>query len=298
MKLPDLSSLISELVAHSILLYGKSEKYHWGVSIMSDFEKQEFHPIARVYEEYFVPALFQPWAGRVVDAARVQTGQRVLDVACGTGVVTRTAAERVGANGSVVGFDLSDGMLAVAAARAPHIEWRQGNAEALPFDDASFDAVTCQFGLMFFEDRRAALREMMRVLRPGGHLAAAVWNSLEHIPGFDLLANLLLRLFGEEAAGDLRTPFVLGNTGELQAIFAEAGIPNAVISTLDATAQFPSIESWMFTNIKGWVLADKLDDAQYELLCAEAEKTFAPFVAADGSLTFATSAHIVTATKA
>jgi len=117
---------------------------------------------AEVYEEFFVPALFQEWASRVTDAAGLRAGQRVLDVACGTGVLARAAAERVGPAGAVVGLDVNDGMLGVARRRAPQLEWRPGRAEALPFEDRSFDAVVSQFGLMFFEDRAAALAEAIR----------------------------------------------------------------------------------------------------------------------------------------
>ncbi len=106
---------------------------------------------AQVYEDFFVPALFQQWASRVADAAKIASGHCVLDVACGTGVVTREIAKRLGENGSVIGLDLNPGMLAVAKEKAPNIEWQQGNAEALPFDSNSFDVVVCQFGLMFFQ---------------------------------------------------------------------------------------------------------------------------------------------------
>jgi ubiquinone/menaquinone biosynthesis C-methylase UbiE len=106
---------------------------------------------AEVYDEFFVPALFQPWAGRVVDEARVKPGDAVLDVACGTGVVARIAAESVGPMGSVAGLDLNEGMLAVAARRSPGVHWHHGRAEEMPFESDFFDAVVCQFGLMFFE---------------------------------------------------------------------------------------------------------------------------------------------------
>src|SRR5215203_8468 len=107
---------------------------------------------ADVYEEFFVPALFQDWTARVADAARLASGQRVLDVASGTGALTCEAAQRLGLGGSVTGLDRNEGMLAVARRKAPNIEWRQGLAESLPFANATFDAVVSQFGLMFFKD--------------------------------------------------------------------------------------------------------------------------------------------------
>jgi len=105
---------------------------------------------AEVYEACFVPAIFGAWAGRVADAAEVMTGNTVLDVGCGTGVLAREALRRVGPEGRVTGLDLNDGMLAVAARTEPNVAWRQGDATALPFEDASFDIVASQFALMYF----------------------------------------------------------------------------------------------------------------------------------------------------
>lgn len=253
---------------------------------------------AEVYEEFFVPALFEEWTNRVVDAAGIQPGHKVLDVACGTGVLARTVANRVGPAGSVVGLDVNKGMLAVAARIAPEIEWRQGQAETLPFDDASFDAVVSQFGLMFFENRQAAIQEMVRVLRPGGRLAVAVWDSLDNTPGYAAMVKLLQRLFGDKVANGLRAPYILGNTQQLQALFGQAELPNVEITTLEGTARFPSIEAWVYTDIKGWVLADMLDDNQIELLVKEAQQALTPFVQADGRVAFSAPAHIISGHRA
>ncbi len=230
---------------------------------------------AEIYEEFFVPALFQEWGERVIRAAGVRAGEDVLDIACGTGVLARAAAE---CGASVVGLDVNDGMLAVAARKAPQIAWRQGRAEALPFDDASFDAVVSQFGLMFFEDRRTALQEMMRVLHPQGRLAVAVWDTLANTPGYAAMAALLRRLFGDQAANGLLAPYGLGDKAKLRALLAEAGIRDAEIETVAGTARFPSIEGWVFTDIKGWVLADTFDDEQFALLLGEAKRAPARFL--------------------
>lgn len=119
---------------------------------------------AEVYEQCFVPAIFGRWAPYMVDAARVSSGERVLDVGCGTGVLARAAADRVGVEGQITGLDLNEGMLSVARRLRPQLDWRQGDATALPFTDASYDVVMSQFALMFFPDRITALKEMMRVL--------------------------------------------------------------------------------------------------------------------------------------
>jgi SAM-dependent methyltransferase len=247
---------------------------------------------AEIYDEFFVPALFAEWAPRVLAAAREQRGPRVLAVACGTGVLAQAAAGR---GAAVTGLDVNPGMLAVARRHGPEIEWREGRAEALPFADGTFDAVLCQFGLMFFDDRVAALREMRRVLRPGGRLAVAVWGPLRETPGYAAMAGLLQRLFGEEIAGALHAPYCRGDRRELERLLAEAELADASIDTRDGGARFPSIADWVRTDIKGWTLADRIDDAQLELLQREASSALRPFVAADGSVGFAHPAHLVVA---
>jgi ubiquinone/menaquinone biosynthesis C-methylase UbiE len=252
---------------------------------------------AEVYEEFFVPALFQQWAPRVADAAQLAPGQKVLDVGCGTGVLAREAVLRVRPGGSVVGLDRNEGMLAVARRAAPDIEWRQGMAEALPFDEGAFDAVVSQFGLMFFEDRAKALREMWRVLPWGGRLAVAVWDELDHSPGYAAMTRLLQRLFGSRIADALRAPFALGEPQQLPALLGEAGISGAEIRTMEGAARFPSIEAWIATDVKGWTLADLIDDAQYRLLLREGERELQAHVGTGGAVAFAAPAHIATAVK-
>ncbi|MGF1631720.1 MAG: methyltransferase domain-containing protein [Kiloniellaceae bacterium] len=252
---------------------------------------------AEVYEEFFVPALFGEWAPRLCDAAKVVEGERVLDVACGTGSFAREGARRGGADARVAGLDRNAGMLAVARRLAPDVDWREGLAEELPFGDGSFDVVASQFGLMFFEDRVKALAEMGRVLRPGGRLTVAVWDSLERTPGYQAMVGLLQRLFGEEIAGALRAPFVLGDPRELHRLFAAAGLPDPRIDTPVGAACFPSIADWVRTDVKGWTLANAIDDAQYAQLQQEAQRELRRFATADGAVRFDAPAHIATAVK-
>lgn len=252
---------------------------------------------AEIYEEFFTPALFQTWTSKVADAANIQAGQTILDVATGTGILARDVFKRVGVDGSVVGLDINAGMLAVARSKANEIEWKQGAAEALPFDDATFDAVVSQFGLMFFEDRSKAIREMVRVLKPGGKLAVVVWDTLENTPGYLAMVGLLQGLFGDEAANGLRAPYNLGDVDTLKALFEHDRLRDVTVNTHADVAKFPSLEGWMFTDIKGWVLADKINDEQYATLLTEAKTVLAKFIQDDGTVSFATPAHIVTATK-
>lgn len=252
---------------------------------------------AKIYEDFFVPALFQEWAERLLEAAKIKKGDYVLDVACGTGILTRTIAAHIKPGGKVVGLDLNGGMLGVAAQIAPEVEYKLGAAEALPFADEEFDAVVSQFGLMFFTDRLQALQEMMRVLKPRGQLAVAVWDSLDHSPGYKALVNLLKRLFGDQVSALLHTPFALADTHQLLQLFEHAGVPSPSLITIQGMARFPSISAWLYTEVKGWTMRDMITDQQFEELLSEAETALRSFVNSDGTVSFAMPAHIVTAQK-
>ena len=143
-----------------------------------------------VYERELVPAVFGEWVPIVVELAHPRPSERVVDVACGTGIVARIAAARVGPTGVVVGVDLNPGMLNVARSvmltdsrSAAPIQWQEASADKLPFPGESFDIVYCQLGLQFFADRPGALREMRRVLGPEGRLALMVWRGIHESPG-------------------------------------------------------------------------------------------------------------------
>lgn len=252
---------------------------------------------AEIYEQFFVPALFAEWPERLLEAAKVQDGNSVLDVACGTGILTRAAAQHAGETGSATGLDINDGMLAVARQKAPHLEWKIGMAESLPFHHSTFDRVVSQFGLMFFENQVEALLEMSRVLRPGGILGVAVWGRLEETPGYTAVATILAELFGDEIAQSIEMPYSLGDTQLLASLFAQAGMVDVKIQTLMGQARFDSIDAWIYTDIKGWTLADMIDDEQYALLQEVARQRLTQFVLADGSVVFDAPAHIVTYSK-
>jgi SAM-dependent methyltransferase len=252
---------------------------------------------AEAYESLHVPALFQQWAPRVLRAAQFQAGERLLDIACGTGVLAREALATAGKQGAVAGIDPGAGMLAVAQRLAPEVDWRQGVAEALPFSNGFFDVIVSQFGLMFFSDRRQAIHEMQRVAAPGGRLAVAVWESLERSTAYPELVDLLQRVAGDEAANALRAPFVLGDTTELSALFAGAGCRDVTIATHPGTAQFPSVKSMVEADLRGWlpVMGVHLPEDMIAHLLQEAENVLQPFRTPAGTIEFSASAHIVIA---
>jgi SAM-dependent methyltransferase len=252
---------------------------------------------AEVYEQFFVPALFDQFAPLVAEAAGAAPGQSSLDVACGTGVLAREMHRRTAPGGRAVGLDRNPGMLAVARRTEPAIDWLEGRAETLSLPDGRFDAVVSQFGLMFFEDRLAALSEMWRVLRPGGRMVVAVWDSLENLPGFAALEALFDRQLGGEAAASLRAPFALGDRAGLVTEFRTAGIPDASVETREGTARFPSIEAWVRTEVKGWTLADQVDEDTYRRLQRSAQDGLRDFAGPGGAVAFAVSAHLVVARK-
>lgn len=264
----------------------------------SDSESNVIKLPAELYEEFFVPAVLQEWAKLVAGAAKIESGQRALDVACGTGILARTVAEHAGPHGAVVGIDPSAGMLTVARRKAPAIEWREGRAEELPFEANSFDVVVSQFGLMFFADRRRAIQEMMRVLRPRGQLTVAVWDSVENCPGYADLAQLLQRHYGDDVVKEFLPPFSLGNAERLALLFDDAGVVGATVTRQVGTARYPSLRDWLEVEVKEWLLGERMDDAEFEEFLAQAQETLEPFVTDKGTVVLAAPGYIVTATKA
>jgi|SRR5829696_2505493 ubiquinone/menaquinone biosynthesis C-methylase UbiE len=201
---------------------------------------------AEAYERYLVPLLFAPGAEYLIELAGPEPGERVLDVACGTGIVARHAAQRVGTGGTVVGLDLNEGMLEVARKASsdvrPAIEWQHGDATDMPLPDGAFDVVFCQQALQFFPDRLAALREMHRVLAPNGRLALSVLRSTEHNPGYRLLAEALQRHVGPDAGSMMRSPFSSLSADELRELITGAGFGEVRILLGIGPVRYPSAE--------------------------------------------------------
>jgi SAM-dependent methyltransferase len=231
---------------------------------------------AEVYESQFVPALFAEWAPHLVEAGGVVPGQAVLDVACGTGVVARAAADRMAGQGRVVGLDLNEGMLTVAGRLRPDIEWRQGDAAALPFAPGSFDVVLCQSALMFFPDRDGALREMARVATPGGTVAVQVWDQLEAQPGYAAMYAAFTRHVGPEAGQLEGAIWALGDLELVGSLFEAAGLRVTATRPRAGTARFPSAPVAVGTELEASPLAQRIDEQTHEHALQAASRPWPP----------------------
>ncbi|MDX1646913.1 MAG: methyltransferase domain-containing protein [Longimicrobiales bacterium] len=250
---------------------------------------------AEAYESLHVPSLFEEWAPRVLDAADVASGHRVLDVACGTGILARMARARVGSSGTVAGVDPNRGMLTVARRLDPRVHWWEGTAEALPVEDDSLDRVLSQFGMMFFTEPARAIEEMVRVLVPGGRFAIAVWDSLQNSPAYSREVDLLESMAGEDAANALRAPFALGDAAALGELVESAACCSVRVSTVVGRGRFPSIRSMVEADLRGWlpVMGVDLEEDLIAAILAAAEGELAEFVLPDGRTDFSASAHIL-----
>jgi ubiquinone/menaquinone biosynthesis C-methylase UbiE len=228
-------------------------------------EKYGANPAER-YERFFVPIIGAPIAKGLIHAAAPRNGERVLDVACGTGVVTRFLEERVGASGSVAGLDVNAAMLSVARAAAPadsSIAWHQGDAESMPLPDGGLDLVTCQMGLQFFRNKLAALREMRRVLAPRGRLALNVPGPVP--PVFVVIADALARHVSREAAGFCHLVFSVHEAGELRELATAAGFSEVHVAAESVSLKGPPPAEFLWgyigcTPLSGHVAG--LDDAR------------------------------------
>jgi ubiquinone/menaquinone biosynthesis C-methylase UbiE len=203
---------------------------------------------AEAYERYLATS-FSPWADALTAAAELAAGESALDVACGTGVVARHAARRVGPAGRVVGLDVNEAMLAVArtvsAAAQPAIEWRLGDAASLPFPDRQFDAVFCEQAMQFFSEPLTALREMRRVLTGGGRAALSVCRPIEFCPTYETLAGALERCVSADAAAMMRSPFSRWSVAGLKALVADAGFEHVRVRIEVASLRYPSAAEFL-----------------------------------------------------
>lgn len=238
---------------------------------------------AENYERYFVPAIGAPVSQGLLRAAELRSGERVLDVGCGTGIVARQAATAVGSTGSVTGVDVAADMVAVAVAQPPPagapIDWREGDATALPFADGSFDVVLCQMSLMFVEDRAAAVSEMHRVLVDGGRVVITTPGSIQ--PTFELMEQAIVEHISPALAGFVRMVFSMNAPEDLDSLLHDAGFTDVEASLYTATFDLPSPAEflWQYINLTpmGPFVAEAAQEAQ-EAMEAQVVDTWQPYV--------------------
>lgn len=266
--------------------------------MVDDVTKEELQA-GRGYEGLFVPALFAPWTGHLVDGGALSKGAHVLDIACGTGVLARAALERTGNSGRVAGLDPAPGMIAAAMEVEPKIEWVLGSAEDLPFSDGSFDCVVSQFGMMFFQNKVKAASEMYRVAKPGGKLAVAVWHSIDQNPAYCDIVSVLEEHVSPEAANSVRVPFCLGDPNQLVELFAQAGFVDVTFETKTEQAEFPSTRTMVEVELRGWLpLFDiHLDEEKIADVMIKSDVKLSKYETPSGKAVFPTSAYILTASK-
>jgi len=191
--------------------------------------------------------------------AALQRGERVLDLACGTGVVARLAAQQVGPTGQVTGLDLNTRMLAhtreLSQPSGVLIEWTEGNALSMDFPDASFDVILCQQGLQFFPEKLTALREMHRVLVPGGRMLLSVWKTVS--PYSIAVGTALERYVGVEAAVRYRTAREVLHAKELRSFLAKAGFWEVHIYPCAMTVRLPPVEAFVLNHLASTPVASR-----------------------------------------
>jgi SAM-dependent methyltransferase len=241
----------------------------------------------QAYERYLVPAVFAACADQLLEFAPVAPGQRVLDVACGTGIVARKASARVGGAGAVVGVDVNEGMIeaAKAAGEPGTVTWHVADASAMPLPDASFDVAYCQHGLQFFTDRARALSEMHRVLVPGGRVAVAVWRALEHSPAYVALAQVLQRHVGDDAGELMRAPFRWSDRDRIRGHLAGAGFVGITVRIGVVAIRFGSAEDLLHHQVVSSPLAGpvgRLDADRVRSLNCDVARTLDPHADDDG----------------
>lgn len=252
---------------------------------------------AVAYEERFVPALFGQWVDDVLAAAQLRPGERVLDVACGTGVVARAAAAGVGTEGAVTGVDLNPAMLEVAARVAPELEWRQGDMNRLPFGQGTFDVVLCQAAIFFSSDPTGALAEMARVTRHGGRVVVQAFSALPAQPAYGPWVAMVARLVGQDAVSLLGTYWAQGDVQQMKQQCTRAGLRVLSVEEHLRPAYFPDVAAMVHTEVDATPLGDRLDRSTMEQVLAGSQEVLAPFLA-EGRLVIPLAGYVLAATPA
>ena len=253
------------------------------------------------YDRYMVPLIFEPFAADLARRAASFSPGAVLEIAAGTGVVTRALAPKLSPGATYTVTDLNQPMLDYAAARQPpdsRIEWRQADALALPFEDAAFDLVFCQFGVMFFPDRISGYREAKRVLKPGGHFLFNVWDRIEENVFANDVTNALAEMFPDDPPRFLaRTPHGYHDTALIRREVEEAGFSDVAIETRKERSRAPSPRLPALAYCQGTLLRSEIEARDAEKLAAATDHTASAIAGRHGSgeVSAKIQAHVIEA---
>jgi len=234
--------------------------------------------IPKNYDRYLGPMLFHGFADDLVERVKVTARMRLLETACGTGIVTRRLADRLRGHGSIVATDLNEAMIVHARTEMPagagHVEWQPTDATSLPFPDRSFDAVVCQFGLMFFPDKAAGIREAFRVLKPGGHYLFNVWDAMDRNSFARITHETVGKFFPTDPPMFYTVPFSLHEPEPIKKMLAEAGFEHIEMTRLAKQGSSPSAADASIGLIEGnpvlGAIMDRRPDALDEIKRATA----------------------------
>lgn len=204
-----------------------------------------------IYDQYFGPALFTPWAERLVQQARPDSGQRILDLACGPGIVTEVLATAIAGDGSIAAVDISPAMLDVARHKdLDSVTWTEGSADSIPFSSNEFDMAYCAHGFQYFPDPVNSATEIHRVLKPGGQLAISVWASADDHPLYRAVFQSVSDRLNVPFE-DVARPFSFGDPSRLETVLNSAGFRDVRTFSESMEAVFSSPESWLRLTVQG-----------------------------------------------
>jgi ubiquinone/menaquinone biosynthesis C-methylase UbiE len=267
-------------------------------------EHQSWHlsgPAAELYERFVARCIFGGWTPLLVDAANLAPGERVLDLACGTGIVARAAAERVGVAGHVIAVDFNPAMIAVARSLPPpngaKIEWREGNAVDLPLKQDSVSVVLCQQGLQFFPNKLTALQEIHRVLDASGRLAASVWNSTGVYNR--AVGDALARFVSREAAARFLISRQAPSGKELERLTTDAGFLDVDLRVSRIDVHLSRVEQFVLDHLSATPVAPVIAAVDRKLrtkIGANVRAQLEQYADGDG-VTYPEETHVLTAHK-
>jgi ubiquinone/menaquinone biosynthesis C-methylase UbiE len=245
-----------------------------------------------MHETYLVPAIYAQWAHWLVDLAKIELGHDMLDVCCGTGVLARAAKLEAGPSGQVTGLDPSEKMLESARRKSEGIDWKQGEVDALPFENNQFDRVMCQFSLMFIPCRIATIKEMLRVCKPDGRVVLAVWAPMNHSKAYCALIDLIKRHAGLRTAWKVSSPWSLGTPGTMDALLLTTGVNEYHCHERVGQARFPSMKSFIDTHLQLVGELENMDADVYQGLLSAADTELHQFLLPNGQLVAKLDANI------